>query len=87
VTQVDPGGLQRWEPVLQSPVAVALLLLAGFLVVSSSLLVVVRELWRENKEKDAVIRQLMDGRRDIDVALSDVRKVQKLIRSTLDAGD
>jgi hypothetical protein len=76
---MDPGAVLRWEPVLQSQYAVALLLIAALI---GSLLWCLR-LHRENQELNKWVREHLQAQADFGRVLDNVREAMRL-RETSD---
>ncbi|HEX6039129.1 hypothetical protein [Longimicrobium sp.] len=80
---MTPGDLRSWEGVLQSPVAVALLLFAAVCVTNTFWLTVVRSLWRENREQTAAFRDYLLATGDrFDQTVENVQKLIHLSSPT-----
>jgi hypothetical protein len=77
---MPPGALQQWEPILRSQFAVALLLVAGLLVQAA----VIRVLWRENKELNNALRELLTAQGNFDTTIRQIRRLMSLQRKRPD---
>lgn len=82
---MDPARLIDWETVLQSPVAVSLLLLAALFVVwavligwAISLMRRHRELERETRDIQREWRDYLMAERDLDHTLRSIREILSL---------
>lgn len=75
---MDPRALQSWEGVLQSPVAVALLLFAAVCITNGFWLAVVRSLWKENREQTAAFRDYLLTVDRFDATVENVRRLIQL---------
>jgi len=79
---MTPDQLRSWETVLQSPVAVALLLLAAVCVTNGFWLAVVRSLWVENREQTAAFRDYLLTNDRFDATVDNVRRLIHLTQAT-----
>jgi hypothetical protein len=77
---VPPPELLQWERILQSPVAVALLLLAAIGAINGIYLSAIRVLWRENKEKDRALREFLAAQSDFEATVRRIRTLTRLQR-------
>jgi hypothetical protein len=78
IQAVDPQELMGWEAVLQSPVAVALLLLAGLITITGPLLLVVRSQYLENKELNREFREHLRVTADFHSAFANAQAILHL---------
>lgn len=79
---MTPEHLRSWEGVLQSPVAVALLLLAAVCVTNGFWLAVVRTLWRENRQQSAAFQDYLLANDRFDATVDNVRRLIDLTNHT-----
>ena len=77
---MPPPELLQWERILQSPVAVALLLLAAIGAINGIYLSAIRVLWRENKEKDRALREFLAAQSDFEATVRRIRTLTRLQR-------
>lgn len=75
---MQPERLRAWEVVLQSDVAVALLLLGGVLVLGALLLLWVRALHQENRELRRELVEHLKTDADLSHVLGQVRQILDL---------
>lgn len=82
---MDPAQLQAWEKILQSSVAVALLLLLGLFVICGAQSLVIRVLWKELRASDAALREVLAAQGDfagtVGASMRAARQVLALTRS------
>lgn len=77
---MDPGQLKLWEPVLQSPVAVSLLLLAALIASWGVLLVWIHRLYRDREALHREFRTHLESDLQLRTAV-DEWAIQELVRS------
>lgn len=78
---MQPDQLLGWERILQSPVAVLLLLIASHLVLAG----VIRALWIRTKEQNEKIVELLSSQADFSTAITHVDQLVTLTRTLTDA--
>lgn len=75
---MDPDRLSRWEPILQSDVAVALLLLAALVVACGYLVFENRSLRRENQQLNTEYREYLKASADVALLVRNARRLLTL---------
>ena len=78
---MPPEKLLAWERVLQSPVAVLLLMIASHVIWWG----VVKVLWRRNQEQNEKIIELLSSQADFSTAVAHVDRLVTLTRTLTDA--
>jgi hypothetical protein len=76
-----PPALQQWEPILRSQYAFSLLLISGLVVQAG----VIRVLWRENKDLNRALRELLAAQGNFDTTIRHIRRLMSLQRKRPDA--
>jgi hypothetical protein len=75
---MDPTEIIRWEPILQSDVAVSLLLLAGLFGVATAQAVWIARLYRHNRELEKEFREHLKEQGHLGPLLEALREILAL---------